>query len=348
MGEITIRQVDPASERERILSVLAANLPAAAAPERFDWLYLSNPDGPALVWLAELENGAPVGTSAAHPRRMYVGGEQVYALNLGDFAIDRSQRSLGPALRLLRATLAPVREHAYAFSYDFGNASMQAVYRRMRVRALGCSERWMQPIAMRRVLRGRLGAGWLAAVAGTTGDALWRIRRSLHGRVKGLTLYVLAAECGEEFDALDARVARAGRYVGGVHDAKYLSWRYLRHPIWKHEIVCARSNDRLVGYTVLRCTTPDTVSIVGMQGEHIRVCRMLLSGAAQRAAAHNAAALDVEVLAGSEAARLIKTLGFIRRESADGPVVFWPPDRPQASELEAVTHWWLFGGDRDV
>jgi len=347
MGEISIRQVDPAAERERILAVLAANLPAAAAAERFDWLYLSNPDGPALVWLAEHETGAPVGTSAAHPRRMYVGSERMYALNLGDFAVDRSQRSLGPALRLLRATLAPVCDRTYAFSYDFGSASMHAVYRRMRVHALGCSERWMQPIAMRRLRRGPPGAGWLAAVAGGAVDALWHARRSIHGRVKGLRLDVLAAECGEEFDALDARVARERR-VGGVRDATYLTWRYLRNPVWKHEILCARADGRLVGYAVLRFTTPDTVSIVDMQGEHIRVCRMLLSGAARRAAARNAAALDVEVLAGSEAARLIRRLGFIRRESADGPVVFWPPDGPRAAELEAAENWWLIGGDRDA
>jgi hypothetical protein len=102
MGEISVRQVDPAAERARILGVLAASLPAAAAPERFAWLYLSNPDGRALVWLAE-HDGTILGTSAAHPRRMRVGGDVVRAPNLGDFAIDRSQRAprsrLAPAAR---------------------------------------------------------------------------------------------------------------------------------------------------------------------------------------------------------------------------------------------------------
>jgi hypothetical protein len=345
--EIRVRQVDPALERERILTVLALNLPAAAAPERFDWLYLSNPDGPALVWLAEYENGEPTGTSAAHPRRMHVGGDRVVALNLGDFAIDRSQRTLGLALRLLGATLAPVRDRAYAFSYDFGNASMQAVYRRMGVHGLGRNERWMQPIAMRRVLRGKLGTVWLATVAGAAGDALWHVRRSIHGRAKGLRLDGLAGECGEEFDALDARLARRRR-VTGVRDAAYLSWRYLRNPVWKHEIVCARADGRLVGYAVLRRTTPDTVALVDVQGEDMRVCRALLSAAVRGAAAQNAAALHVEVLAGSEAAHMIKALGFIRRESDDGPVVFWPPACPLADDLAAAQHWWLIGGDRDV
>ena len=347
MHEIRIRQVDPASERERILSVLAVNLPAAAGPERFDWLYLSNPDGPALVWLAEHENGDPVGTSAAHPRRMHVCGEPVRALNLGDFAIDRSQRTLCPAIGLLRATLAPVRNGAYAFSYDFSNASMHAVYRRMQVRALGNSERWMQPLAMRQVLRRKFGAEWLAAVAGMAGDALWRARRAMHGRARELRLEVLAADCGEEFDALDARVAR-GRGVTGVRDATYLRWRYLRNPVWKHEILCARAKGRLVGYTVLRRTKTDTISLVDMQGEHTRVCGVLLSAAARWAAARDAAALHVEVLADSDTARMVKALGFIRRESSAGPIAFWSPACRQASELAVAKHWWLMGGDRDV
>jgi len=347
MRQISIRQVDPAAERERILSVLAANLPAAAAPERFDWLYLSNPDGRALVWLAEDENGDAVGTSAAHPRRMRVGGGPVRALNLGDFAVERSQRTLGPALRLLRETLAPVRDHAYAFSYDFGNASMQAVYRRMRVHALGCSERWMQPVVMRRVMRDKLGAEWLAAIAGGAGDALWYVRRSIHGRVRGLKHDVLAGECGDEFDALDARLG-CGRQVTGVRDATYLNWRYLRHPLWKHEIVCARADGRLAGYAVLRRTKPGAVALVDMRGDDMRVCRMLLSAAVRRAAAQDAAALYVEVLAGSVAAHLIKALAFIRRESTDGPVAFWAADSPLAAELAAASNWWLIGGDRDV
>ncbi len=263
MGEIRIRQVDPAAERERILGVLSANLPAAAGAARFDWLYLANPDGRALVWLAEDEKGEALGTSAAHPRRMRVSGETVRALVLGDFAVSRSQRTLGPALALLRATLAPVRDGTYAFSYDYSNVSMHAVYRRMGVAPLGRSERWMQPVAMGRLLRGKLGEGALATVLGAAGDAMLRARRSLWRASEELKVENLAAECGGELDALDARVA-ADRFAAGVRDAAHLSWRYLRNPVWTHEVLCARAAGRLVGYAVLRRPNADIVSVVDL------------------------------------------------------------------------------------
>jgi hypothetical protein len=348
MGEIRVRRVDAASERERILGVLSANLSPAAVPQRFDWLYLSNPDGPALVWLAEDDRGTAVGTSAAYPRRMRVAGDLVRALHLGDFAVERARRALGPALHLLSATLTPVRDGTYALSYDFPSPSMHAVYRRMRVRALGRSERWMQPVAIGRLLRDKVGLGPFAAVVGAAGDALWQARRSMHGRARGVRLEVLPGDCGEEFDAFEARVSQ-GRLVAGVRDAAYLNWRYLRHPLSKHQILCARSDRELVGYAVVvRRSAPGTVSLVDMQGEDVGVRRELLSGALRWAASQDAGALDVEVLAESPAARMVRELGFLRRESKEGPVGFWRPDDPLAAQLETAQNWWLMGGDRDA
>lgn len=347
MGEISIRRVDPAAERARILGVLRRSLPAAAGDERFDWLYLTNPDGPALVWLAERDDGTVLGTSAAHRRRMRVGGDVLPALNLGDFAVDPSQRVLGLALRLLRATLAPVHDGAHAFSYDFSNAAMHAVYRRMQVGSLGHDERWMQPVSMTRLLEHRAGNRALAAVGGGVLDLALQVRRTLRRRAAGVEIDTLTGDCGDEFDALDARLAD-GRAVTGVRDAAYLNWRYRRNPVWRHEIVCARTAGRLVGYAVLRRADANVVQLVDLQGEDQKVLTALVSAAAERAVAQEAAALHVEVLAEGSAAVMVGGLGFIRRESQPGPIVCRPADSPHAATLDRAASWWLMGGDRDV
>jgi GNAT superfamily N-acetyltransferase len=346
MAEVTIRQVDPAAERERILAVLAASLPAAAMRDRFDWLYLANPAGPALVWLAEHDNVA-VGTSAAHRRRMRVDGATVPALTLGDFAIDASHRSLGPALRLLRATLAPIHAGDFAVSYDFSNASMHAVYRRMQVHSLGHSERWMLPVSITHLLREKLGHRPLAAVVGGVGDVLWQGRRALQGRADGVQVERLQGDCGAEFDALDVRLARPSG-VAGVRDGAYLTWRYRRNPVWRHELLCARRAGELTGYAVLRPTAPNVVALLDLCAEDEAVARALLSSASDWARKTDAAALHVEVLAEGPAAHLVQALGFVRREAQPGPLVCRPPDAPRAATLDAAASWWLLGGDRDV
>jgi hypothetical protein len=90
------------------------------------------------------------------------------------------------------------------------------------------------------------------------------------------------------------------------------------------------------------------VSLLDLHGEQTAICHMLVSAAVRWSAAQHAASLQVEVLAASPAARMIQALGFVRRESDDGPVVVVPPDAAGAATLADVTGWWLMGGDRDV
>lgn len=346
MSALTIRQVDPAAERERIMSVLAGSLPAAALWDRFDWLYLENPEGPALVWLAE-QDGVALGTSAAHRRRMRVDGRVVPVLLLGDFGVDPTQRSLGPALRLLRATLAPVEDGSVALSYDFSNAAMQAVYRRMGMTTLGHSERWMLPVSITQLLRERLGRKPLTTMVGGVGDLLLQGRRVLQGGADGVQIERLYDVCGAEFDRLDARLAPPAGVVG-VRDAAYLNWRYRRNPVWRHEIICARRGDELAGYVVLRPTAPSVLSVLDLAGEDEQVSRALVTAASDWAQARHSAALHAEVLAEGPAAQLLQRLGFVRREAQPGPIVCRPADSPHHALLDDAAQWWLLGGDRDV
>lgn len=342
--EIRIQRVDPSADGEAIRAVLERNLPEAARAERFAWLYQANPDGPALVWLVQDAAGTPVGTSAAYPRRMHLSGETVRALNLSDFAVDTAFRSLGPALQLLRATLEPVRSGEYAFSYDFPSESMRALYRRMGGADLGRKERWVRPVDLRPIAKRKMGDGIVGSVVGAAGQAALRARDAFSGVPSGLSVEPLEGKCGEEFDALDARLEGL-RPVTGVRDARYLNWRYARIA---HTILCARRGGTLEGFVVVGTSDPEVVPVLDLFAPTENgVAKGLVAGAVDFARRRGAEALWVEVLADSGSARTVQAFGFLKRDDTEGPVPFAGPESPHRSLLAEADNWWITGGDRD-
>ncbi|MHC4817068.1 MAG: GNAT family N-acetyltransferase [Planctomycetota bacterium] len=345
--EFRIHQVDPSVDAGAIRAVLERNLPEAAWAERFEWYYLANPDGPALVWLAQDVAGTPVGTSAAYPRRMHLDGDTVLALNLSDFAVDTAYRTLGPALQLLRATLAPVRSGEYVFSYDFPSDSMRALYRRMGGADLGRKERWVRPVDLRPIARRKMGDGVVGSVVGAAGQAALRARDAFSGVPAGIEVELLEGACGAEFDALDERLGRL-RPVTGVRDAAYLNWRYAKSPLSSFHILCARRGGNLEGFLVMWPEDPAVVPILDLfapEGNGVR--RGLIAGAVEFARGRGAEALWIEVLADTSSARTVQALGFVRRDDTTGPVPYAAPKSPHRATLAEAENWWITGGDRD-
>jgi len=346
-GSLSIRSADPAADAPRIGAVLGRNLPDAASPERLRWLYGTNPCGPALVWIAEREgSGEPVATSAAYPRRFRIDGKDALALNLSDFAIDAGYRTLGPALALLRSTLAAVADGGFAFSYDVPSESMLALYKRLGHVELGRMERRVRPLSLRPALERRIG-GWARLLAPPL-DFLLRARDALAAAPPGLSVEPLAGAFGAEFDAFEARESSRCR-VRGVRSAAYLDWRYARHTMWPHGTFCARRGGALTGFLVWRAAEQGVLLVAELEdGGDPRVGRALVKALASLGRSRGATGLSVEVLAGSPAAARFARLGFVKRGDGPGPVVYLPPDGPLARELVDARHWWFLAGDRDI
>jgi hypothetical protein len=329
-----------------IREVLARNLPDAAPAERIRWLYGANPCGPALVWIAEREgSGEPVATSAAHRRLFRIDGKEALALNLSDFAIDANYRTLGPALGLLRATLAAVAEQGFAMSYDVPSESMLALYRRLGYVELGRMERRVRPLSLAPALARRFGAA--AKLLAPPLDLALRARDAFEVTPSGVAVAPLDGAFGDEFDALDAREA-SRHSVRGARSAKYLEWRYRGHTMWPHGALCARRGGELRGFLVWRADRDVLWVAELVDGGDLGVARALVKALAGVGRKRRAAALSVETLAGSPASERFKSLGFVKRGDGPGPVVYLPPGSPVSKELLDARRWWFLGGDRDI
>ena len=344
-----VREVDPERDRDRILAVLSRSHPTAAAADRYAWLYLSNPHGHAWVWLAEdAETGEPVGTSAGHPKRVWTDGAAVDVLNLSDFAFDPAYRTLGPALKLLRATLEPMDRGDFAFSYDHPSPAMLAVYQRMGGRDVSARRRWVRLLKVSPQVERRVGGGLGSRLLGQAGDLALRARDAIGARRGDVTVEPLAGDCGPEFDRLDADLARATR-LRVVRSAAHVRWRYLRNVTARHEILCARRGDALVGWLAMRPRDPEVLAIDDVVATDPEAPAALLDAAAATGHRRGASALSATVLRDSPVEALFPAAGFIAREEGPGVVVYAPRAAPAlAAALQDPKQWWMLKGDEDV
>lgn len=343
---VSVRPAALDEDRDAILSVLSRNLTNAGSRARLDWLYGSNPAGPSLVWVAEdATTGEIVGTSAAHPKTMVVGGARVTALNLSDFAFDRPYRTIGPALKLLRATLAPVDTGRFAFSYDHPSAAMAALYVRLGRAPLAPWRRYSRRLRVDDLARERLGDRRVVDVALAGVHLAIRLRdRWLDGRGHGLDL-AAGAPPAAELDRLDAEWATSRFRV--ARGAAHVRWRFVENVTGEHEFIGAyQAGGRLAGYVVYRDDEGAPMKVLDLVAPlSERAARALLGAVLGVAHARRKRSLAITTLAGGRAEPLFASLGFWRREDAPG-VVIWSKEEPRG--LYDPGQWWLVEGDEDV
>jgi hypothetical protein len=126
-------------------------------------------------------------------------------------------------------------------------------------------------------------------------------------------------------------------------------WRYLRNVTARHEILCARRGDALVGWLAMRPRDPDVLAIVDVVAADPAAPAALLDAAAAAGHRRGANALWATVLRDSPVEALFRAAGFIAREEAPGLVVYAPRAAPAlAAALQDPRQWWMLEGDEDV
>jgi hypothetical protein len=343
-----IREIDVDTERDRLIAFLADNLDHHGGRAHYEWRYLENPDGRARAWAAVEESDPEsfIGVAAAFPRSMFVRGERMLCWNLGDFAIRKDHRSLGPAIKLQRACLEPVLAGEVPFAYDHPSCSMMAIYRRMGITQTGEIVRQARVLRIDRRAESTLGAGALAkVVAGTGNFALGLLQRAAGARARDRAA-VLGQRFGEEVTELAEEQAR-DHVVVGARTPEYLNWRYLDHPVFDFEVVTVRQGEAIVGFAAVRFDREDAVLSDLCASSDRDVAAALGACVVDRARSRGVQTLSVPLLASSPILPLLGLPGLIPREK----VPFVVSTRAEG-ELDGIvnrpSNWYLLDGDRDV
>lgn len=247
---VQVRRVNLNTEYEELQGVLERNLTDLPHARRFKWLYLEHPLGPAWAWLAwENEKKQAVGVAALFRRAMWLGGRVELCGQVGDFGIDASHRSLGPAVMLQRATFEPVEDGSLALCYDCPpHERGMSTFRRLGVAANATMTRYARLLRTDRQLAKHLGRP--AARIAPLGNAALRLGEWMRRGGSGLDIGPYEGRFDEEFTCLDGRLAGAER-IRGRRAAEDLNWRYRDDPLGEYHVLAARRKGELVGFAVL-------------------------------------------------------------------------------------------------
>jgi len=340
----SIRNADPEADRALLADVLVQNFGLTSGDRRYEWLYLQNPHGRARAWLVtDVDTGRGLGAAAAFPRTLFVGGSIRHGYVLGDFCIDQHHRSLGLALQLQRACLEGIVAAQPIIAFDFPSDRMMAIYRRMQISVAGQMVRWAKPLRANRRIGSLLGSSTLAGLLAAPVNELLRWRDLASPSKDGWKVVEHDGYCKEEFTHLAHSIG--SRYGSCVErSAEYLNWRYLQHPLMRHELLAARQGQKLKGYVVFSQTNEDA-RIVDLFGfSDTAMWTALVSRVVSLLRDRGVVTLSIPALDSSPWASLLKSWGFHRRDVA--PIVFYSP-RNGGDSAEDASSWFLMDGDRE-
>jgi hypothetical protein len=331
------------SESREFIDTLQTNLPFLQHARLFQWLYLRNPEGRALVWVAtDSETHRIIGIAAAFPRRTYYCGAEVRSYVLGDFCIDAGHRSLGLAVSLQRACLEGLSGGAGIFAFDFPSRNMLAVYKRMQIDANATMIRHAKPLRADRKIAERVPVGAVARGLSVVVNAGLRLRDNGLKRTGDWMVAADSGPWGEEFTQA-AREWSPGTGVCVLRTADYLNWRYREHPTQSYEMLAARQGGKLRGYLILHMSGEDCV-IDDLMADDDEVRGILLAEATALGRKRHVHTLNLPWLSTHPGSQLLEKCGFRPRESS--PVVIMA--LPQATQYQirpAEDQWYLTNGD---
>ncbi len=321
---LAVRTVNLETEHEQFLTLLQDNLPDLPHRQRFHWLYQQNPAGAALTW-GVYEQGSEnfVGVTSLFPRIMWINGSMQRCGQVGDFAINVTHRSLGPALLLQRTTFTPVDQEQLTLCYDCPpHERGLSTFRRLKMSANCQMYRYARLLRVNRLIEKRLGSGVASATVSLVGNVVLNIWTRRWQTTAGLEILHHEGAFGDEFSVLDEQ--RKNKGIHSRRAAADLNWRYREDPLHTYQVLTARRAGELLGFVVLSLTPPNAqlidLCVVGPGDTALA----LLDAAAEVARTAGAEILQALIAQRPTEAALLQTAQFRCREGAVQIVAYCP------------------------
>lgn len=323
------------------------------AEKKVERFYLHNPAGSGPVFLLrDTRNATDVGVQALILRRFYTAEQPLFAGTMADYAVDPAHRSLGPALQLLKASIASSKT-TLAFVYGLPNRKAEPILRRAGLEPVQQLTRYAAPLKSRPYLAAKLPGPLLSVICPLANLALsaqdWLRELRLGGRLYWRDAHGHAAQ----IDAIWRESSRDG-LLRSDRSAQVLFWRYglpdtadasadllQANAAWRIELASVGAKGNAFGYVVWGMR--DGIAVVGdffCEKPHEQSAHLLASFR-RRARAFGAASISLEYCGSPMVARGLAAAGFVPRESCPVFAVIH-------QGLPSADSWYMTAYDRDT
>jgi hypothetical protein len=268
MSDYDVENANIDSAIDAYLQLSEANLPEAGASrrERFQWCYQDNPDGRGNFFLLLHDNEGSqnrqvVGCVGIAPRRLRYRGTWLRAGLSADFAVDRSHRTVLPALRLQRAADA-FGQSQYDLLYGFPNASAVGVFVRVGYKVVGHMGRYVKALRFAPFVHKRLPVKAISAPVGFVLDTFERlIERVRVGRLPSSLRFEWIEEFDARFDKFWNQSPDGVSGLVGYRSREWLQWRFKAYSRLLIGAIIDTATGDVSAYAVVAPKTPDVARI---------------------------------------------------------------------------------------
>lgn len=351
---IIIREADPKTDRQAMQDCLLRNRTRYEENEifeaRFDWAYHHNPHGPGKAWLAVDQNkNRVVGFTSAFPRRVLVDGQPRTGWNCADFSIDQEYRTLGVAMKLRRAAKDCVDRGEFDFLFAHPNNRMLAVHEKVGHQAIGKMVRYAALLRLEGKLQAMTGNTRAAQALAALGNPLLRLITPGRMRAGQYDFCLLEEKSfGAEYDRLFEKAAAQHRVIV-QRDSAYLTWRFLRNPLYRARSLRMHCGADLKGYILFHEAGGAAHAVEWLVEGGKEEAQLLLRALILRLrrAGINSVSLRLHDL--NPWLEPARQLGFRHREDATSTIIAYAnSSQPHAATILNGKNWFMTVGDRDI
>jgi len=323
---LAVRRVSLIDDREEMLALLNRHF-GTGQESRFKWRHAGNPAGESWTWfLYDRDTKVTVAMASVFPRPMYVDGKRLVWGQVGEFAVEGTHRSLGPAVLMQRTTLEPVNAGALAVCYDCPPHDQgMSTFVRLGM-PVNCEViRYTLPFRSDEYLARKLGGGaWTTPVAGAANLLLGMRRRKSKRGSSGLEIQTFDERFDEEFSKLDNLVPSRGA-VRSSRSAVFLNWCYRDNPGSNTRVLVARQAGELVGFLALSVEGGRALILDVFGLDPSLAGTELLDAAIEMTRREKVSSLSGFCSAQSDLKKLLNSFGFRPRERTARVVAYEKP-----------------------